>query len=87
MLYIKTKTGEKHEITSSNIYTRCPKCGKEVQVDQAALLDAIAQNRAEDMADVSGLSALGQYCQECSDEHAREAAARYEQRVAQFSRR
>ena len=37
MFYIKVN-GQKKEITARNIYTLCPECGKEIQVDLTELI-------------------------------------------------
>lgn len=56
MFYIKHK-GEKLEIREDNVYTTCPQCGKEHEVDICDILTG-------GDADLYGTQV---YCRECSE--------------------
>lgn len=61
MFYIKTKiSGDielKIPLCEDEIYTGCPRCGKELQLDSVDLADIIKEQ---------ALSSTSVYCEECS---------------------
>jgi len=63
MFYVKTQLNEDAaivvDITDENVFTTCPDCGKEVQVD----LTDFAGDEEFDLYDT------GVYCPECSKRH------------------
>ena len=61
MFYVKSSVGEEVPITAGGVFTHCPKCGVEHQVDLVGLI-------TEDPADLDILDA-GAYCEECSRAH------------------
>ena len=63
MFYMKCN-GKKLEIREDNVYTTCPRCGKEHKVD---LCDILADGNSD-------LYGTQVYCQKCSMERAAELA-------------
>lgn len=62
MFYVKIKDGEKvikEELTDENIFTMCPECGKEIQVDLAEIFP-------DGEIDLFGTSIM---CKECTAEY------------------
>lgn len=62
MFYVKIKDGEKvikEELTDENIFTMCPECGKEIQVDLAEIFP-------DGEIDLFGTSIM---CKECTVEY------------------
>lgn len=63
MFYVKTNISDDIEIKvdlyDDEIYTQCPKCGKEIQLE--------AEHLAEIVKD-QGLSDTSTYCEKCSEE-------------------
>lgn len=61
MFYIKNKISSGMEIKvdlyEDEIYTQCPECGKEIQLDAEELADIIAEQ---------GLASTSVYCEHCS---------------------
>ena len=39
MFYVKNESGGKMEIRSNNVFTVCPECGEEIQIDLHEILD------------------------------------------------
>lgn len=61
MFYVKTNLNENIEIKvdlyDDEIFTQCPKCGKEIQVEPEELAEIIKNQ---------GLASTSIYCEECS---------------------
>lgn len=66
MFYLKDSTGKKMVIEEDNVYTKCPRCGKEHQIDLAALA-------ADGELDLYGTTCL---CSKCSEKMQRVAGRR-----------
>lgn len=63
MFYVKSSVGEKAEISNANVFTRCPKCGKEHKVDLVSLIIEHGEDCYGDILDSTV------YCEECSAAH------------------
>jgi len=61
MFYVKSSTGEEVPVTSTGVFTHCPKCGIEHKMD---LVSLIVENA--DDCEILNSSA---YCEECSKLH------------------
>ena len=63
MFYIKTNISDNVEIKvdlyEDEIYTQCPKCGKEIQIEAEEIADIVREQ---------GLASTSVYCEECSKE-------------------
>lgn len=61
MFYVKTKISSNKDIKvdlyEDEIYTQCPKCGKEIQIEPKELASIIAEE---------GLTSTNVYCEQCS---------------------
>ena len=63
MFYVKTKISNsveiKAELYEDEIYTQCPKCGKEIQIEAEELANIIKDQ---------ALASTSVYCKQCSKE-------------------
>ena len=75
MFYVKAQLSEEAQvttdITSENVFTRCPDCGSELQVD---LLEFASDEHFD-------LYGTGIYCAKCSHKHWKGAARHGNQQV------
>lgn len=63
MFFVKSTSGEEVPITNTNIFARCPKCGKEHKVDLVSLIIEHGEDCTGDILDST------MYCEGCSKKH------------------